>query len=232
MHALSGVSGYRDAAEQAMRYERHWFSAKNGNWPDFREDPGNDRRAKRAHYPYPVLWCHGAPGIALARLRVYELLNDQICLEEARIAIHTASQGIHSALASRTGNYSLCHGLAGNADVLLEAGRAMGAGASDHLGLCQTVASAGSELHASGGPTSWPCGTQAGQTPNLMLGLAGIGHFYLRLEHEFVAPILLLKGATVSAPPSPPGTSGARRPLRAPADLQETQADRVKLDSG
>jgi hypothetical protein len=27
----------------------------------------------------------------------------------------------------------------------------------------------------------WPCGISGGQTPNLMLGLAGIGYFYLRL---------------------------------------------------
>jgi len=40
----------------------------------------------------------------------------------------------------------------------------------------------------------WPCGNGgAGESPNLMLGTAGIGHFYLRLyDSQAVAPILLM----------------------------------------
>ena len=39
---------------------------------------------------------------------------------------------------------------------------------------------------------SWPCGTNGGQTPGLMLGLAGIGLFYLRLYDPTIPSILLL----------------------------------------
>jgi hypothetical protein len=38
----------------------------------------------------------------------------------------------------------------------------------------------------------WPCGT-SGDTPNLMLGLAGIGYFYLRLAIPAIPSILLLR---------------------------------------
>jgi lantibiotic modifying enzyme len=38
---------------------------------------------------------------------------------------------------------------------------------------------------------SWPCGTHSGETPNLMLGLAGIGYFYLRLAVPQVPSVLL-----------------------------------------
>ena len=40
---------------------------------------------------------------------------------------------------------------------------------------------------------SWPCGTRAGETPNLMLGLAGIGHFYLRLYEPSIPSVLILQ---------------------------------------
>jgi lantibiotic modifying enzyme len=38
----------------------------------------------------------------------------------------------------------------------------------------------------------WPCGVQGGgETPGLMLGLAGIGHFYLRLFDSDKVPTIL-----------------------------------------
>ena len=55
-----------------------------------------------------------------------------------------------------------------------------------------TVASKGIETF---GRTDdgWPCGTPAGENPSLMLGLAGIGHFYLRLAVPSVPSILILR---------------------------------------
>ena len=39
----------------------------------------------------------------------------------------------------------------------------------------------------------WPCGVMGGwETPNLMLGLAGIGYFYLRLHDPAMIPSTLL----------------------------------------
>jgi hypothetical protein len=38
----------------------------------------------------------------------------------------------------------------------------------------------------------WPCGTHEGETASLMLGLAGIGYFYLRLNDATVPSLLLL----------------------------------------
>jgi lantibiotic modifying enzyme len=37
----------------------------------------------------------------------------------------------------------------------------------------------------------WPCGIAGGETPNLLLGLAGIGYFYLRLYNTHVPSILI-----------------------------------------
>jgi hypothetical protein len=39
----------------------------------------------------------------------------------------------------------------------------------------------------------WPCGVPGGgESPSLMLGLAGIGHFYLRLYDPASVPSVLL----------------------------------------
>jgi len=45
----------------------------------------------------------------------------------------------------------------------------------------------------------WPCGVNGGgETPNLMLGIAGIGHFFLRLYDSARVPsIVLLRGGPV-----------------------------------
>jgi lantibiotic modifying enzyme len=45
----------------------------------------------------------------------------------------------------------------------------------------------------------WPCGIPgAGETPNLMLGLAGIGYFYLRLYNATAIPSILLLSCTTA----------------------------------
>ena len=39
----------------------------------------------------------------------------------------------------------------------------------------------------------WPCGNHSAETPNLMLGLAGIGHFYLRQYRPTIPSILIVR---------------------------------------
>ena len=116
---LGSVIGRRDlfaAAKEALRYERGHFRAAEGNWPDLRSfaQPG-----PRGEPPCMLAWCHGAPGIGLARLGLHALMPDQPeLLAEAETAIRTTSASLgHAALGM--GNFSLCHGDAGNADLLL-----------------------------------------------------------------------------------------------------------------
>jgi hypothetical protein len=45
----------------------------------------------------------------------------------------------------------------------------------------------------------WPCGVQnAGETPNLLLGVAGIGYFFLRLYDSQTIPTVLLPASRTS----------------------------------
>src|SRR5204863_3916825 len=103
----------------------------------------------------------------------------------------TTRKWLESNLNSGNGNYSLCHGLAGNAEVLLYGSRTLTTGAEDALSLALRVAHAGQVDSVSRGGT-WSCGAGGGETPGLMLGLAGIGLFYLRLHDPSVPSALLL----------------------------------------
>jgi lantibiotic biosynthesis protein len=51
---------YRAVARRALAYEDSLFDHQVGNWPDLRVQPPAPER-------FPVAWCHGAPGIVLAR---------------------------------------------------------------------------------------------------------------------------------------------------------------------
>ena len=86
LHATTGEERFRKGAEAALAYERSFFQADQGNWPDFR-DPA---KAADAEPSFMVAWCHGAPGIALGRACLWGTdLWDQQCEEEIRIAIQT-----------------------------------------------------------------------------------------------------------------------------------------------
>lgn len=62
LHRQTGreETAYRDVARRALRYEDSFFNHEVGNWPDLRVQPP-------APQQFPVAWCHGAPGIVLAR---------------------------------------------------------------------------------------------------------------------------------------------------------------------
>jgi hypothetical protein len=72
-----------------------------------------------------LAWCHGAPGIGFARLRIRQLLpDDQLLPDEESILAETETAVATTARAltgTGLGNFSLCHGDGGNADMLLAA---------------------------------------------------------------------------------------------------------------
>jgi hypothetical protein len=186
----TGDAAYRDGSRAALDYERRWFDAEAANWPDFRlPPPGYPRRTGRPRCA--LYWCHGAPGIAQQRLSVAGLLDEPGHLDDARLAVETTATGLAESLRRRTETFSLCHGLAGNAEILAEWGRATGDAAA--AGLAVEVAAEGLRRHGADG--RWPCGTVRGDTPGLLLGRAGIGHFYLRLADPAVPSVLLVDAA-------------------------------------
>jgi Lanthionine synthetase C-like protein/HopA1 effector protein family len=187
----TGDCAYRAAAESAFDYERSCFDSEQGNWPDFRE--GGMRGPRRAPLDYCTYWCHGAPGISLTRIRAYEILREERYKVEASIAVNTTYEMAKTALREGNGNFSLCHGLAGNAEALLDSRRMLDkAEWTRKSQLAFEIAEAGIETSRKRKGV-WSCGVSHGETTGLMLGLAGIGYFYLRLYNPAIPSILFVR---------------------------------------
>jgi lantibiotic biosynthesis protein len=183
--AVTGADRYRQAAAAGFAYERALFDSAAGNWPDLRRF-GTAVGSASGERVFSVFWCHGAPGGALARLRALELGATHMLQAEASAGLATTEAWVRSALASGAVNYSLCHGLAGNAEILLEGATASG------TALAREVAAAGITVYLERG-LPWPSGANGGATPCLFLGLAGIGRFYLRLAVPELPSLLLIR---------------------------------------
>jgi lantibiotic modifying enzyme len=203
--AATAQQRYRDAAEAAFAYERALYDPAARNWPDLRSSA--DGRA-RAEPGFATFWCHGAPGGALARLRALELGGDGRLRGEACAGLSTTAAWVAGALASASVNYSLCHGLAGNAEILLECVSLLPGSTPD---LVQRVALAGIDTYLARG-SPWPSGAHGGATPCLFLGLAGIGRFYLRLAKPELPSLLLVRPVRSDAAARADGPDPARPP--------------------
>jgi lantibiotic modifying enzyme len=215
LYRATGEPSYRDAALEGLRYERGHYSPEHRNWPDLRAAapaPG----APAAGPTYPAAWCHGAPGVGCSRLHLRHLGADDA---EAAAELDAALQTTAAALAALTtpgqGNYCLCHGAVGCADLLLLAARSLGR--PELARLAEEVGKDGmSRYHHPDG--SWPCGAVNGrETPGLMVGLAGIGHFYLRLHAPDLVPSVLLVVRRDAGAPAGMGGHDAGRPQEARA---------------
>ncbi|MES1245755.1 MAG: lanthionine synthetase LanC family protein [Acidobacteriota bacterium] len=175
----SGRPDFREGACQALAYERTHFRSGDGNWLDFR--PGRPGRSGKRDR-FATAWCHGAPGIVLARLRGRELLRDPALEEEARAGLRTTAEAIESDLRSEH-NFCLCHGLLGNLEVLLDGAWGQASELAEEIAL--RVAETRSSRRA------WPCGLPDGEeTAGLMMGIAGIGYHYLRRGDPRVPSLL------------------------------------------
>lgn len=181
-------SEYYEAAIQAFRYERSQFSPEQHNWPDLRSMTlyGGQENQK----VFALAWCHGGPGIGLSRLHAAGLLHDEDILHDLDEALLTTARACSDVVFPQSGSLCLCHGLGGNADLLLSAADQMGR--RDLRQIAENVGRAAiAQLRTEDLP--WPCGVNGcGETPNLMLGLAGIGHFFLRLHESSSVPSVLL----------------------------------------
>lgn len=187
LYRITGDERFHDGAIKALVYERSLFSAGHGNWPDLRT-----MNAHAAQEPvYNMAWCHGAPGIGLSRLRCFELLNaDSDIKGEMDVAVQTTANALTTSWVHGMGNFSLCHGSAGNAELMIEASQKL-----QRVDLWQVAEKVGMDgyQHYAQLDMPWPCGTPGlGESPGLMLGLSGIGYFYLRLYDPVSISSLLL----------------------------------------
>lgn len=175
LYKTTQESVFLEAAEEAIAYERSVFSPEAGNWPDF-----------RGKKPSLVTnWCHGAPGIGLARLGSLSVLDTCEIRHEIEVALNTTQQH------SLQGVDRLCCGNFGRIEVLLVAAHQL---------------SRPELLEAAQKRAAWVV-TRAAQAdsfelfphlhkdifnPGFFLGTAGIGYELLRLAYPSLLPSVLL----------------------------------------
>ncbi|MFC3326898.1 lanthionine synthetase LanC family protein [Mesorhizobium cantuariense] len=188
-HGATGRTDFLEISRRAFAYEDRLFEPVVGNWPDFRCVSGMGHGDERP--PYAVAWCHGAPGIALSRLRAMALdpaRRDDLAAT-ARAGLRTT---LDTARLWSRGDVTLCHGLAGLSEILMIAGLTLDD--ETYAGAAQTIARGLIETYSERG--NWPTGT-GGPTPSLMLGTAGIGYHFLRLDAPELIPTILVPGSQI-----------------------------------
>jgi type 2 lantibiotic biosynthesis protein LanM len=179
--ALTGEERFRTTALAAIEYERNLFSPEGGNWVDLRdlEDPGQATSSAKA--TFMTAWCHGAPGIGLARLHSLPHMDDRATRAEIDAALKTTlAQGFGD-------NHSLCHGDFGNLELLLQASE-MFTDPEWRAQVNRLAAMILEDIERNG----WRCANPVGiESPGLMTGLAGIGYGLLRLAKPKLVPAVL-----------------------------------------
>ena len=179
---VSGEERFRQGAITAMEYERRVFSPEDLNWPDFRVDTTQEKENAASESSDMLAWCHGAPGIGLARLASLPYCDDAVIRAEIETALKTTLRWGFGL------NHSLCHGDLGNLETILTAARTLG----------DTHYQAEVELKAralldSIEQDGWKTGIPLGiESPGLMTGIAGIGYELLRLAAPDQVPSVLI----------------------------------------
>jgi lantibiotic modifying enzyme len=188
LYRITSEEEFRTAAAEAFRYERSCYSPQQRNWPDFRRTP---EQTMNDPLSYGYAWCHGAPGIGMSRLQAFRITRKEDVRQEAILAMESTRAAIEpSAFA---GAFGLCHGTAGNGELFLQAFEILND--EKALAFAESLARGGIERFSDG---PWPCGLfeAAGEAPGLMVGIAGVGYFFLRLHGRQRVPSMLTVGSS------------------------------------
>ena len=188
--AVSGEERFHQAALAAIAYEPSLFVPENQNWLDLRQRRAGSEydQTNTGEKRFMIGWCHGAAGIGLARLASLPYLDEAILRGEIQAALKTTlARGFG-------GDYTLCHGAAGNLETLLVASHTLGA-APYRAALEQGTGVLLEKASALSKRTEKLTGIEP---PGFMLGLSGIGYTLLRIVEPVAVPSALL-----FAPPVP-----------------------------
>jgi lantibiotic modifying enzyme len=180
--AATGDDRFHAAAAEALAYESALFDPAAGNWPDLRPAMANTDGSPA----FMQSWCHGAPGIALARLGGLPWLDTATIRRDLDNGLATTQA------TDPAGDVDhLCCGTAGRSEILLAAGRALGRPALVHQA-AGWMAAVTARAAQSGGYYLAPGLPPDARPPGLFQGQAGIGYTLLRLAYPDRLPCLLL----------------------------------------
>jgi type 2 lantibiotic biosynthesis protein LanM len=176
LYAVTKDAALLEAAREGIAYEDSTFSSEVGNWPDLRAEE---------HSTFMTSWCHGAPGIGLARIGGLSILDTTRIREDIETAVQTTQRfGVQ-------GPDHLCCGNLGRADVLLVAASRLSCAELSEAArrvAWQVVA----EAEQTGSFLLHPLLPRQVYSPGFFQGSAGIGYMLLRIVHPGVLPSVLL----------------------------------------
>jgi type 2 lantibiotic biosynthesis protein LanM len=194
LYAVTNDLAYLAAAKAGIAYERSVFSTQAANWPDFRcaneqNAPADDNvgyfGGQDGQPGFNVSWCHGAPGIGLARLGGLSILETAEIQQEIEVAIDTTQKHSWQDLDS------LCYGNFGRIELLLVAAQKL---SRPHLqaAALKQASWAISKAETTGAYQmlhNLPTNTVS---HGFFQGTAGIGYELLRLAYPERLPSVLL----------------------------------------
>jgi type 2 lantibiotic biosynthesis protein LanM len=173
-HSGSGETGA--AIRDAWGFERRLHAGNDGTWPTIRRDGSRLVMAT---------WCHGAPGIALARALATSATGDPELMQEI-VAAMTLT------LSAPPSDFDHpCCGNLGRAEAALIAG--LRCGNSDWISHAMATTRAAAARIMSGGRRGMrAAGFKGGApVPGFFQGLSGIGYQLLRIATPFAVPSVL-----------------------------------------
>ena len=171
-----GERRFKDAALEATGYEATLFNERENNWPNLLAP------MKEGGYAFWNSWCHGAPGIGLARVGSLATSDSSEYRRDIAHGVKSASDAPLNSLDN------LCCGTLGRLDVLLEAHRVLGEGQC--LDRARQLAKAVVVRAAERG--GYVVGPQTGiYVPSLYQGMAGVGYQLLRVANPSAYPSVL-----------------------------------------
>lgn len=162
---------YINISRKAMNYEDQFYNTKIENWSDQRIINGVRNEEKGVN---PVAWCHGASGILLSRIYMYDCIEDK---EFKQLICADIDNAVKSCIKfGYRNNYCLCHGDFGNVEILRE--YAMKFKDKETEELCNNlIVSMTKEVMVK----EWHCGLpNEYENPGFMTGISGIGYSLLR----------------------------------------------------
>ena len=176
----TGQDRFLVAAQEAIDYENNVYSQEAKNWPDYRDrEAGNEDAAR-----FMTTWCHGAPGIGMARLAELDILGSPRVREDIEAALATTLRY------SMLNPDHLCCGNLGRAEFMLYAGRRLER--PELILEARKRAAWVIERRQRNGAYSLHAAVGAIYSPSFFQGTSGIGYEFLRLADPGTFPSTLM----------------------------------------
>ena len=177
--AASGERRLLEAARAGFAFEHHLYSPAERNWRVATGGAGFARPSTM------TAWCHGAPGVGLARALAAAVLDEGELHEQIELAMQTTAGGL------TRGSDHLCCGSLGRGDALLTTGRALGRPEwieAAVAGATQVAARACRQRRFSLPSSEFECRPFH---PGFFRGLSGVGYQLLRAAAPARVPTVL-----------------------------------------